>query len=365
MAGRNLGLSSTLRYSFYLACSWLWCLGGFFPLILSRDYGWPALIAFTLFNVVGAAAMGFYFKTRNQQQVFVKKHRPAIAWFSYITIAYQLFFVAWLGAVLGQVWLLPALLALVLAIYLAKRRITVIAVALYLLCVGLFIAFIGNGLPPIEVSAKSYWPHAVLPLAIGFIFSPYLDITFHRAYANSSNPRLSFALGFGVLFLSLLCFVFMYSASLSGVFFNQGLLPAAIAYPIVGFLVLQIAFTIAAHCIELVNQAYIEKPTLGGAITTFSLLCIGMMTLLKDTTIVWLNLPIEETIYKSFLFFYSLVFPLYLLIAKHKKTYLWVLAVCTPAYAIGFLIGGEQSYSLTIGVAVMAGAIIYTRRAYD
>ena len=354
MAGRDLDLSTTLRYSFYLACSWLWCLGGFFPLILNRDYGWPALAAFTIFNVGGAIAMGFYFKNSTQQQAFETRHKPAIAWFSYITIAYQLFFIGWLGSVIGQIWLLPVLLLLAFAMYVSRAAITHIAVAVFILSIGLFIAFMGSGLPPIDISAKQYWPHALLPLAIGFVLSPYLDITFHRAYKDSSSPKLTFALGFGVLFLSLLGFVFFYSSSLSEVFFAQALIPAPIIYPIIGFLLLQVAFTVAAHAAELVSQNFVKPSWLGGTITTFSLVCIGVLTLVKDTAIPWLNLPIEETIYKSFLFFYSLVFPLYLLLGKHKKTYLWVLAICTPAYSVGFLIGGEQSFSLSVGVAILA-----------
>jgi hypothetical protein len=46
--------------------------------------------------------MGFYFKLREHQLNFESKHKPAIAMFSYVTIAYQLFFVAWLAAIIGQ-----------------------------------------------------------------------------------------------------------------------------------------------------------------------------------------------------------------------------------------------------------------------
>jgi hypothetical protein len=351
-----------VQYGFYLACSWLWCLGGFFPLILGRDYGWPALAAFTIFNVGGAMAMGFFFKHRAQQQSFESRHKPAIAVFSYITIAYQLFFVAWLGATIGQPWLLAGVLAIALGLYFSKGVITYWAILFYLLSIGLFISFFGTDWPPVDISAKGYWPHALLPLAIGFIFSPYLDITFHRAYSDSDNPKLSFAIGFGVLFLSLLGFVFYYAGSLGDVFFNQAL-PAAIIYPVIGFLVLQIAFTIAAHCGELSSQQYLKPTILAGAIGGFSLLAVGLLTFVKDATIPWVDLPLAETLYKSFLFFYSLVFPLYLLLGKSKKTYLWVLGICTPAYSIGFLMGGEHSYSLTIGVAIMVTVIVFKRQA--
>jgi hypothetical protein len=351
-----------VQYAFYLACSWLWCLGGFFPLILGRDYGWPALAAFTIFNVGGAMAMGFYFKQRTQQQSFESKNKTAIAIFSYVTIAYQLFFMAWLGAILGQPWLLPAVLAIAFVIYFTKGLITYWAVVFYCLSIGLFISFLGSDWPPVDIRAKGYWPHALLPLAIGFIFSPYLDITFHRAYKDSSNPKLSFALGFGVLFLSLLGFVFWYAGSLAEVFFNQAV-PAAIIYPVIAFLVLQIAFTIAAHCSELSTQQYLKPSLLTAAIAAFSAIVFSVLTFSKDAFIPWLDLALEETLYKSFLFFYSLVFPLYLLLGKSKPTFFWVLAICTPAYSIGFLIGGEHSYSLTIGVATMGTVVAFKSQA--
>jgi hypothetical protein len=362
VAGWYLNLSTTLQYSFYLACSWLWCLGGFFPLILGRDYGWPALAAFTAFNVGGAISMGFYFKQRAQQQTFESKHKPAIAIFSYVTIAYQLFFVAWLGAIIDQPLLLAAVLAIAFVIYHSKGVITHWALAFYILSIGLFVGFLGSDWPPVEISAKGFWPHALLPLAIGFIFSPYLDITFHRAYKSSGNPKLSFTIGFGILFLSLLGFVFFYAGSLGDVFFNQAL-PAAIIYPVIGFLALQIAFTIAAHCSELSTQQYLKPSLLAGVITVFSVAAVGLLTLVKDATIPLVDLPLEETLYKSFLFFYSLVFPLYLVFGKSKSTYLWVIGICTPAYSMGFLMGGEHSYGLTIGVAIMTTAVVFKRQA--
>jgi hypothetical protein len=354
-------LSNTLHYGFYLACSWLWCLGGFFPLILGRDYGWPALAVFIIFNVGGAMAVGFYFKLRAQQLNFERNHKPAIAIFSYVTIAYQLFFMAWLGATFGQPLLLAWVMCIAFVIYHSKSVITYWALLFYLLSIGLLISFLSSDWQPFDISAKSSFPHALLPLAIGFIFSPYLDITLHRAYKSSDHPKLSFAIGFGVLFLSLVGFVFCYAGSLGDIFFNQTV-PTAILYPVIGFLVVQTAFTIAAHSSELTTQQYLNPSLLAGIIGMFSLVVVGVLTFVKDATIPWGNLPLEEIIYKMFLFFYSLVFPLYLLLGKSKPTYLWVLGICTPAYAIGFLVGGEHSYSLTIGVVIMLAVVIFKRQ---
>lgn len=305
--------------------------------------------------------MGFYFKHRKQQQAFENKHRSAIAIFSYVTIGYQLLFIAWLGATIGQPWILLVVLTVAGLIYSSKGVITYWALAFYLASVGLFIGFINSDWQPVDISARSYWPHAVLPLAIGFIFSPYLDITFHRAYKSSDSPKLSFTLGFGALFLSFLTFVFFYAGSLGDIFFTQAV-PTLVVYPVIAFLVLQIAFTVAAHSSELSTQQYLKPSLLASAIAAFSVITVGVLTLFKDANIPWINLPLEETLYKSFLFFYSLVFPLYLLLGKSKSTYLWVLGICTPAYAFGFLIGGEHSYSLTIGVVIILIAVVVFKR---
>jgi hypothetical protein len=338
-------------------------LGGFFPLILSRDYGWPALVAFTVFNVGGAAAMGFYFKQKSQQTHFVTKHKVAIGNFSYITIAYQLFFVAWLGAMIGQMLLLPSVLLLALLFYLAKGQIRQISVAVYGISFILFTAFWSSDWPPVEHSAKTYWPHAVMPLAIGFILSPYLDITFHKAYRESDKPALSFALGFGVLFLSLIGFVFLYAGSLSEVAFNQAI-PSAVIYPIIAFLIIQVSFTIAAHCAELREQEFLGSIKQIVAVCAFSGFVIALVSFTQTASIPWVNIPLHETMYKGFLFFYSLVFPLYLLLGSSKTKYLWVLALCTPAYAVGFLIGGTYSFALSVGVVliVLAGLFVKNKR---
>ena len=312
--------------------------------------------------------MGFYFSKPTQQH-FEAKHKTAIATFSYITIAYQLFFISWLSAMTKQVWLLPLAITLGLVIHITKNRMSYWAVAILVVCLGLFIGFMGNTLAPINISAKSDWPHALLPLAIGFIFSPYLDITFHRAFKNSTHPKASFSLGFGLLFLILLSFVFLYASSLSELFFNgAGVseIPSAIIYPIVAFLVLQTAFTVAAHSSELALQHYIRPALLGYVVLALSVFFIALTWQLHGVSLSGLNLPFEETVYKGFLFFYSLVFPLYLLLGKSKPIFLWVLGLSTPAYALGFLIGDNYSVNLSVGVTVVVlGSIIGRRHIFS
>ncbi|MFC4698909.1 hypothetical protein ACFO4O_01885 [Glaciecola siphonariae] len=354
-------MGNTLSNAAYLACSWLWCLGGFLPLILARDYGWPALLAFTIFNVGGAMAMGFYFKHRSQQSEFEQSHKHAIKWFSFVTIAYQVFFITWLSAVIGQPWIIAGMFALASLFYISKGAITAWAVAIYVVSIVLFVDFFGRDWPAVDIAAKAYWPHALLPLAIGFILSPYLDISFHKAYKNSTHPRASFMLGFGVMFLSLLIFVFFYAGSLGEVFFKQAI-PAQIIYPVVAFLMMQTAFTISAHVSQL-RLSQLSKPvTMMTSLAAITLVAAGIVFFANNVITQWVEIALEETIYKTFLFFYSLVFPLYLLLGQFKSLYLWTLALCTPAYSIGFLLGGNSSFALSVGVAIIATALIIKQR---
>jgi hypothetical protein len=311
--------------------------------------------------VGGAMAMGFYFKTPAQHKSFVTRHKKAISYFSYVTLAYQVFFVAWLAAVVGISWLPAGVLVLVGLIFFLRANINTWAIVIYAVSAMLFFVFWRYEWPAFNLNAKEYWPHAVLPLAIGFILSPYLDITFHRAYRLSDKPKLSFSIGFGLLFLSLIGFVFLYTSSLGEVFFAQGA-TSVLIYPLIIFLVLQISFTIAAHCSELREQGFLEAPTLLGLVAGLSILLTVLLLFTKNAGIPWLNIPFAETLYKAFLFFYSLVFPLYLLFSKSKLTFLGLLALCTPMYASGFLLSLHFSYLLSIGAVVILTAIIITKQ---
>ena len=93
-------MPGSLQQAFYLASSWLWCIGAFLPVLLLRDYGWITLTGFTLANVIGAAAFGWVM-TRKRQPAFLTRHRVMLQVFSHVTIAFQLFFVVWLSALVG------------------------------------------------------------------------------------------------------------------------------------------------------------------------------------------------------------------------------------------------------------------------
>ncbi len=352
-----------LHYAFYLASSWLWCIGAFFPLLLQRDYGTIALVAFTLFNIVGAAWFGFHFRA-GSDEAFRQQQRGAINLFSYATIAYQLFFVAWLSALLNTPELLLAQLVLALTFYLNHRYITWSAVLVFAVSMLLLTLHAREGLSLPALSLNSSALHTVLPLALGFFLSPYLDITFHKAFRASDKPRLSFAFGFGGLFMLLLLFVFLYSDELTALFYG-GQFNAAALYPVIAFIILQTAFTIAVHAQE--NRSFTNRPALPILV---AVAIVGGAMLLLMQQFAGALLPgsqvlLGEALYKGFLFLYGAAFPLWLLLAgsgRRRGLYWSTLLLVAPAYFIGFIIGGELTYALSIAMLIIGAGLLITRK---
>ncbi|WP_404418687.1 hypothetical protein [Marinospirillum sp.] len=352
-------MPASVLYAFYLASSWLWCIGAFLPVLLLRDYGWASLVVFALANVVGAAAFGWVM-TQKRQQAFLVNHRPMLKLFSQVTVAFQLFFVAWLSALLGW-WLLLVMLVLIGLFYRADRVVAGVAVGVFLLSLALFGSYLLTE-PPLPVAAlQPGWWHTLLPLVLGFALSPYLDLTFHRALEQSPNPRLSFTLGFGVFFLCLLVFVFFYSADLAQLM--AGASPDwPVLWPVVAFIVLQTAFTVALHLKEMQRLQQASRLARLWPWGLYLLLLILLLEPLAGWALPWIDLPLTEGLYKGFLFFYGLVFPLYLLLGKKPKRFWITLLLATPAYGLGFLVGGDFLFLLSLSMAWVAVILLLTFR---
>jgi len=72
----------------------------------------------------------------------------------------------------------------------------------------------------------------------------------------------------------------------------------------------------------------------------------------------WLDLPMTELLYKGFLLFYGLVFPLYLLLGK-RPAYFWgALLVAVVPYSVGFLVGGDALVVLSVSMVVVGGVVL-------
>lgn len=348
-------MPASVLQAFYLASSWLWCIGAFLPVLLLRDYGWVTLAGFTLANVIGAAAFGWVI-THKMQPVFLAAHKPFLKLFSHVTIAFQLFFIAWLSALVGP-WLLLAMLVLVVFFYRSERVIGEVAVGLFLVSMILFGIYFANAPPLVKLSVQPGWWHTLLPLILGFALSPYLDLTFHRALTKSPNPRLSFTLGFGVFFLSLLVFVFVYSEELRGMAAG-GSIDLRVLWPVVAFMVMQTAFTVAVHLREVQRYQPVSMLSLVWPYGFYLLVLFATLYIMVSMTVPWLELPVTEVLYKGFLLFYGLVFPLYLLLGKNRHYFWGALVLTVFPYSLGFLLGTGALVLLSLSMAIVVAFVL-------
>jgi hypothetical protein len=83
-------------WGMYLGISWTWVIGMFLPVLLVRDYGPLAWWIFAIPNCIGAAAMGWVLRNADDSAAYVRRHAGACRWFSLVTIAFHLFFAAWM-----------------------------------------------------------------------------------------------------------------------------------------------------------------------------------------------------------------------------------------------------------------------------
>src|SRR5258706_13400931 len=116
-------MTKSLLWAFLLACSWTWCIGMFLPVLLVRNWGIWGWVVFAVPNVIGAAAMGFVLRSRQSSEDILINHRPAMAIFSLITIAFHIYFVYWFVAerLMGP-WLLVIPVAAFFLMWGAGRR---------------------------------------------------------------------------------------------------------------------------------------------------------------------------------------------------------------------------------------------------
>ena len=286
-----------------------------------------------------------------------------MCWFSYVVIAYHMFFIPFLlattklpvpnfipqgfEAFLGVV-LAGTVLAIAYAMsYTPKRLWLIAAVITYAISLT---AFVQLGFSPLEQIVFSgeipidQLPWMALVFAFGFFLCPYLDLTFHHARCQTPSKH-AFAV-FGLSFAVMIILTCAYSLSVT-----TGLTTLIAAHIFV-----QVIFTVAAHLSQL-RQTYpndshkTNKALIVGSI----LVAAGSWAILR------INHPliIGEEFYMRFLLFFSLIFPTYILlfmgpgrtIKRTSKTLLWFLifiVASTPFYEIGFLHGSAWLLTLPI-----------------
>jgi hypothetical protein len=351
-------LLSTAGWGIYLSCSWTWCIGMYLPVILLRDLGWPALLAFAVPNVFGAAAFGYVVRSGARSAALIDRHRPAMRWFSITAIAYHAFFCAFLVAILSPdpPWAAVIAGAAVIAAglllsFLPAGSFPILAVIVYCLSLAVFVALGTAHLFP--MSARGAQPAERLVwlapvMAFGFLLCPYLDLTFHRAIDRSPSRHAFavFAVGFSVMLL-LTCA------------YRDHIVLAAVPLAHIGA---QSAFTAGAHLRELRRRGGPPAGrTLGLALAVAAAAALLVLALGDDPK------SNGEAVYVRFLVFFGLIFPAWVLLfmgpgrplsltRRHVLIYAAAMVVSLPFYEAGFLHGHMWLTAIPLAALLMWAA---------
>jgi hypothetical protein len=359
----------------YLGISWTWCIGMFLPVLLIRDYGSGAFWVFAVPNVIGAAAMGWVVRSAQHSRDIVRQHAPAVRAFTLVTVAFHAFFVGWVCQLKGDA-LWPALTSLAMVAWMLPliRRwsgggaigVSAFALVASVTLGALIIATVQRIDLASIVNRRADTPAIdliglALVCTLGFLTCPYLDATFHHARQRLSTPaaaRWGFAIGFGVVFAPMIALTFVYADLIN----LNATMRGAVGSIIVAHMAIQSAATVSLH---------LATPQPRWA-TGFTLI-VGVAALVLIGGGWAADFGQGELIYRSFMGFYGLVAPSYVLIflvcpdvATRRR---WAILVLTnlaaaPFYAFAFL-GGRMPWA-TGGVAiVLLGALLVRRAGSD
>jgi hypothetical protein len=348
----------SIQWGLFCTSSWTWCIGMYLPFILLRLWGWPGFWAFFVPNVLGCAMFGFVLD-RERSRALAARLGWACALFSAVTVAYQCWFAGWVS----QTFAIDPTAGLCTQLHTtptALRTIASTGVPVALLVAGVALAVRGDafwrtagtvltlasplvlllpgGLPPTPAEGSD--PHAITPIldamplafafptiAAGFLLSPYLDLTFHRAAQQASSPRIAFAT-FGITFAAMLVTV--------AHFYDPGTGAPRVGTAILVLWGAQLLFTIAVHLRELIAApAGIRIP----AAATGALVAAGV---LLGTPAFLFNigrglLP-GEPLYLTFLGAYGLLFPVLFLLERRpapRAITVAILLAGIPCYLLG------------------------------
>jgi hypothetical protein len=308
----------------------------FLPIILLRDYGWPGFLVFAIPNVLGCAAFGYVLRNAGRRAELIGRHERAAVLFSATTIAYHMFFMAFLASLIARDTTQATLITMALpaGIFLAGYGLGWMPqpawpAAAVLLYAGSMAVFTGVGTASLSATqwSGSFSTTDLVFLApalvFGFLLCPYLDLTFHRAL-DASPSRHAFAI-FGIAFIPILLLTVAYRQD-----FTQ---PVVVAY-----ITVQATFTVAAHLREIRERSWPRE-----GIPRMAIL------LVPAAAVVLVLLPGDgENTYLRLLGFYGLLFPAYVLVfmtgrgtATPRRSALlgWAAAMIAflPVYEVAFV----------------------------
>lgn len=354
-----------LLWACYLGASWTWCIGMFLPVLLVRDVGVAGFWAFAIPNVLGAAAMGFVLRSADASREVVARNRIACMAFSAVTISFHVFFAGWMIRTLSP-WLVGVAVGAFALVYLAgRRRAGVDAWAACLVLALSLAAFAYVGRPeavwPAPVEESKYALVGLAPVCLfGFLFCPYLDLTFHRADQESARPPVSFGVGFGVLFFAMILFTLAYAVVMIGVLDGGRMaIGDRLAWAIGGHMAVQAGFTVAVHLREF-NRAWGQAPARSFGKGDVVLAIVAVVIPLSLQLV-----PVPgEVVYRTYLGFYGLVFPAYVWLCMFPGLTRRSITVCGvaialagPFYALGFL--ANEFLWLLAGLAIVLAARLF------
>jgi len=292
----------------------------FLPVIFIRHLGIWGWIVFAIPNVIGAAAMGWVLSNPGTSERIVQEHAAACSAFSAVTIAFHIFFLLWFVPRLVGLPMTSTALALA-SIYLlitARRQTWDLPAAaiVWLFSIALAVLFVhlSDGIHILTTGTESSFNAAWLaPVCIfGFALNPYLDLTFHRARQalNPSKSRVSFGLGFGLFFLSMIVFTLLYAATLFPLLapdWRDHLRPS-LGLIIAAHMIVQSAYTLSVH-----GRSFVLANPKRGTLFAFGILAqIALFLALASNLLPrFRGLDAGEVIYLLFMAFYAVIFPAY------------------------------------------------------
>lgn len=357
-----------LSWAVFLASSWTWCIGMFFPALLYRDFGSISWWLFTIPNIIGAASVPWILKNETHSADFTKRHDKASFVFSVVTISFQCFFVGWLMSCLRweMVLALSAIILLMFVTAKSERQLRGWGMAIWIISFSAFIFFLnqhGAALTLIEPIISNPTLNLIglgSVFLMGFAFCPYLDLTFHKARRQFPSSTAKWVFGFGFLFFFLIMLVFTsaYSSSVLHVFFNSNavLIDAGISAVLI-HMALQATFTAIAHrqCATELTQTPIKNVIPLTASASF------ILALALQRGFVALGFDVRELIYINFIAFYGFMAPTYLWIYTLKNQpnniksfFLATIFISAPFFTVGFLSGnGKLGYLSLIGFLIV------------
>lgn len=391
-------------WAVYLGCSWTWCIGMFLPALLIRDLGFWGYVVFAVPNVIGAAAMGWVLRSPESSRRLVEDHKPAAVLFSKVTVLFHEFWLAWLVAwalfSMGwSIWMALGVAVAAVAILAVGvmgrgyRGIQFQALATWGVSAALLVTLaLTDSVSPTSAAALRSVPFTndvlwLLPAsAFGFLFCPYLDLTFHRARLSSTTPaesRFAFGMGFGVFFFSMILLTVLYSGPIAAITDGDPETVASASQWIAAFiglhLFIQFMFTTNVHRRELERKS---KSFLGQytwfEFASFIVFALGLVCGLKPdllgTLTARLDMTMGEIGYRCFLTFYGLIFPTYVYLnvwdirrrALRRQTRrslqvtIAAIVLAMPFFFMGFFVRDERF--IPAGVAILLAAKLFTGR---